>query len=71
MSHAIVALTRYTKGCIYYTDAGEDAIGRFIRRANEGSVTDIVEHNIKMAISYRDEEAMDILRNQLTAPRSN
>ena len=70
ISHAIVALTRHTKGCIYYTDAEEDAIGRFIRRANEGSVTDIVEHNIKMAISYRDEEAMDILRKQLTVPQS-
>ena len=54
---------------IYYTDAEEDAIGRFIR-TNEGSMTDIVEHNIKIAISYRDEEAIDILRNQLTAPRS-
>ena len=45
ISYAIVALTRHTKECIYYIDVGED--GKFIRQANEGSVTDIVEHNIK------------------------
>ena len=33
-------------------------------------MTDIVEHNIKMAISYRDGEAIDILRKQLTVPQS-
>ena len=39
-------LTRHTKECIYYSDAVEDAIGRFIRRANAGSVTDIVKYNM-------------------------
>ena len=32
ISLAVVALTRYTKECIYCTHAEEDAIGRFIRR---------------------------------------
>ena len=44
----------------------EDAIDRFIR-VNVGSVTDVVEHNIKMAISYRDDDAIKVLVNQLTA----
>ena len=54
---------------MFCTDAEEDVIGRFLVRANEGSVTDIVEHNIKMAISYRDEEAITISYNQLTVPQ--
>ena len=68
MSHAVITLTSHIKGCIYNSE--KDAVGRFIRRTNEGSVTDIVEHNIKIAIYYRDEEAIKILRNQLTAPQS-
>ena len=51
----------------YYTYAEEDATGRFVRLANNRSVTIIVEHNTKMAISYRDEKAITTLYNQLTA----
>ncbi|GBP40472.1 hypothetical protein EVAR_25325_1 [Eumeta japonica] len=33
VSHAVEVITRYTVSCVYYTDDGDDAIGRFIKEA--------------------------------------
>ncbi|GBP07573.1 hypothetical protein EVAR_91327_1 [Eumeta japonica] len=33
VSHAVVAITRHTVSCVHHTDDGDDAIGRFIKRA--------------------------------------
>ncbi|GBP07148.1 hypothetical protein EVAR_72274_1 [Eumeta japonica] len=33
ISHAVVAITRHTVSCVYRTNDGENAIGRFIERA--------------------------------------
>ncbi|GBP13716.1 hypothetical protein EVAR_71988_1 [Eumeta japonica] len=44
VSHAVVAITRHTVSCVYRTDNGEDAIGRFIKRAVTASENKIKDH---------------------------
>ncbi|CAH2083697.1 unnamed protein product [Euphydryas editha] len=51
--HAVVAVTRHTKTCVYYTDDGGDAIGRFVQRAVEATSKEILEHTLRMAIQKR------------------
>lgn len=64
--HAVVAVSRHTASCTYYTDDSSDAIGRFVRRATEASERHIIDHNTKMAIKNRDEE---IVKSLLNTPR--
>ncbi|GBP46807.1 hypothetical protein EVAR_10775_1 [Eumeta japonica] len=58
--HAVVAITRHIVSCVYYTDDGEDAIGRFIERAVAASENKIEYNNAKMAIRIRDNTIMNI-----------
>lgn len=52
--HAVVAVTRHTNTCVYYTDDSGDAIARLIRRAESATDTKIRDHNLKMAIQDRN-----------------
>ena len=58
VSHAIVAITRHTDRCSYYTSGGDDAIKRLIRKATEATTEGIAEYNLKMAIKDRNEAVM-------------
>ncbi|XP_050553864.1 uncharacterized protein LOC126911310 [Spodoptera frugiperda] len=52
--HAVVAISRHTDSCVYYTDVSDDAISKFIRRAAGESEQGILDYNLKMAIRNRD-----------------
>ncbi|XP_046977642.1 uncharacterized protein LOC124543462 [Vanessa cardui] len=52
--HAVVAITRHTNTCAYYTDCYDDAIGHFIGRAVGATSKTIMEHSLKMAIHQRN-----------------
>ncbi|GBO99732.1 hypothetical protein EVAR_70801_1 [Eumeta japonica] len=47
VSHAMVAITRHTVSCVYYTDNGEDAIGRFMKKAVAENENKIKDNNAK------------------------
>ncbi|CAH2096614.1 unnamed protein product [Euphydryas editha] len=66
--HAVVAVTRHTKTCVYYTDDGGDAIGRFVQRAVEATSKEILEHTLKMAIQKRDTAVIEDVLGQLRSP---
>ncbi|CAH2095981.1 unnamed protein product [Euphydryas editha] len=63
--HAVVAVTRHTKTCIYYTDDGGDAIGHFVQKAVEATSKEILEHTLKMAIQKRDTAVIENVLEQL------
>ncbi|CAH2083953.1 unnamed protein product [Euphydryas editha] len=63
--HAVVAVTRHTKTCIYYTDDGGDAIGLFVQKAVEATSKEILEHTLKMAIQKRDTAVIENVLEQL------
>ncbi|CAH2105844.1 unnamed protein product [Euphydryas editha] len=71
VSHAVVAVTRHTNTCVYYTDDCDDAIGRFVARAAETTEKEILEHSLKMAIHHRDtaviESVLDMLSKNIGA----
>lgn len=53
--HAVVAISRHTGSCVYYSDNTEgDAIARFIQRTESADAASIVEYNLKMAMRCRD-----------------
>ncbi|GBP39341.1 hypothetical protein EVAR_24322_1 [Eumeta japonica] len=56
VSHAVVAVTRHTVSCVHHTDHGEDAIGRFIKRAVAASENQLKDNNAKMAIEIGTRE---------------
>ncbi|GBP81634.1 hypothetical protein EVAR_74896_1 [Eumeta japonica] len=60
VSHAVVAITRHTVSCVYHTEDGEHAIGRFIRRAVAASENKIKDNNAKIAIRNRDKRIMNV-----------
>ena len=64
VTHAVVAIIRHTADCTYYTDAEQDTIGRFIEGANKSLEDDVLDYNLKMAISHRDTEAITMLRQR-------
>ncbi|CAH2091712.1 unnamed protein product [Euphydryas editha] len=66
--HAVVAVTRHTKTCVYYTDDGGDAIGRFVQRAVEATSKEILEHTLRMAIQKRDTAVIEDVLGQLRSP---
>lgn len=59
--HAVVAVSRHTVSCVYYTDDSEDATGRFIKRALAAGSKRIIEYNLKMAIKQRDYSVVEAL----------
>ncbi|XP_046977641.1 uncharacterized protein LOC124543461 [Vanessa cardui] len=60
--HAVVALSRHTKTCVYYTDSThEDAIARLISRAERATEEAIRDYNLKMAIWNRDKTIIQSL----------
>ncbi|CAH2104871.1 unnamed protein product [Euphydryas editha] len=67
VSHAVVAVSRHTKTCVYYADDRDDAIGRFVGRASEASTKEILEHTLKMAIHHRDTAIIEDVLAQLGA----
>ncbi|PZC76862.1 hypothetical protein B5X24_HaOG204044 [Helicoverpa armigera] len=54
VSHAVVAVSRHTASCVYYTDDADDATGRFIKRAMDAPIKTVVEYNLKTAMQHRD-----------------
>lgn len=62
--HAIVAVSRHTISCTYYTDDITDAIAQLLSRASSASLKDIREYNIKMAIRDGNEEVARRLMNE-------
>lgn len=62
VSHAVVAITRHTGSCVYYTASREeDATARFILRALSATTSKIRDYNINMAIRSRNLEVADAL----------
>ncbi|XP_069361305.1 uncharacterized protein [Maniola hyperantus] len=61
--HAVVAVSRHTKSCTYYTDDSSDATALFISKAVKATSNTIRDYNIKMAIRGGDEA---VLRKLLT-----
>lgn len=65
--HAVVAISRHTKTCVYYADNTEnDAVARFIRIAERATAEKIQKYNIEMAMKSRDQ----VVLNQLTGDSS-
>uniref|UniRef100_A0A2A4JSE8 (+)RNA virus helicase C-terminal domain-containing protein n=1 Tax=Heliothis virescens TaxID=7102 RepID=A0A2A4JSE8_HELVI len=58
VSHAVVAVSRHTVSCVYYTDDADDATGRFIKRAMDAPTKTVVEYNLKTAMQHRDSTVM-------------
>ncbi|GBP69956.1 hypothetical protein EVAR_85724_1 [Eumeta japonica] len=56
VSHGVVAIMRHTVSCVYHRDNGEDAIGRFIKRA--ASENKIKDNYAKMVIRNMDKRIM-------------
>ncbi|GBP28163.1 hypothetical protein EVAR_76258_1 [Eumeta japonica] len=61
VSHAVVAITRHTASCVYYTDDVEDAISRFIILAVAASENKRKNENAKMVIRNKDKTIMNVL----------
>lgn len=61
ISHAVVAVSRHTVSCVYYTDDADDATGRFARRAMDAPTKTVVDYNLKTAIQHRDAAVMEAL----------
>lgn len=60
--HAVVAISRHTKTCVYYTDRRvDDAIARLIIRTENAATAKIWEYNIMMAMRSGDTEVRDLL----------
>lgn len=62
VSHAVVAITRHTHSCVYYTAGCEDdATARFMQRALSATSSQIKDYNINMAIRSRNLVVADSL----------
>jgi ribonuclease HI len=60
--HAVVAISRHTKTCVYYVDnTKHDAIARFIQRAERATAASIRDYNLKMAIWNGDDKIRDCI----------
>ncbi|XP_053618054.1 uncharacterized protein LOC128679687 [Plodia interpunctella] len=58
--HAVVAISRHTKTCVYYVDNKKnDAVARFIQRAERATDASIRDYNLKMAIWHGDDKTRD------------
>lgn len=61
ISHAVVALSRHTVSCVYYTDDADDATGRLVKRAMDAPTKMVVEYNLKTAMQHRDAVVVEAL----------
>ena len=59
IQHAVVAVSRHTVECVYYTDDGGDAIGKLVGRAVQTETRRLIEYNMKMAMHHRDMEVVE------------
>ena len=67
ISHAVVAVSRHTVSCVYYTDDADDAIGRFAKRAMDAPTKTVVDYNLKTAMQHRDAPVVDALLRLATS----
>lgn len=64
--HAVVAISRHTRTCVYYTDnADEDATARLISRAERAAPERIRDYNLRMAMRRGDTAVRDKLINEI------
>lgn len=62
VSHSVVAVTRHTGSCVYYTASREgDATAQFIQKALSATTGQIMDYNINMGIRSRDLAVVDVL----------
>ncbi|CAK1604660.1 unnamed protein product [Parnassius mnemosyne] len=61
VQHAVVAVSRHTVSCVYYTDDCDDATGRLIESAMAATTNRIKEYNLKMALKSRDAAVVEAL----------
>lgn len=61
VSHAVVAASRHTNSCVYYSDDAEDAIGRFVKKAMDAPTKTVVDYNLKTAMQHRDPSVIEPL----------
>ncbi|XP_050563633.1 uncharacterized protein LOC126913011 [Spodoptera frugiperda] len=61
VSHAVVAVSRHTNSCVYYSDDAEDAIGRFAKKAMDAPTKTVVDYNLKTAMQHRDASVIEPL----------
>jgi hypothetical protein len=60
--HAVVAVSRHKKTCVYHTDnPNDDATARLILRAESATEANIRDYNIRMAMRRGDEAVRDRL----------
>lgn len=59
ISHAVVAVTRHTVKCVYYSDVCGDAIANFMRRTERATDSEIRDYNTKMAIKDRNTSVIE------------
>ena len=65
--HAVVAISRHTKTCVYYTDSSnDDATARLILRAERATMDNIRDYNLRMAMRWGDEAVRDKIISQQT-----
>ncbi|XP_072948186.1 uncharacterized protein [Epargyreus clarus] len=65
--HAVVAVSRHTISCTYYSDYSEDAIAQFIRKAMTATDEKLEDYNTSMAIRSRDLKALGKSKDKLEA----
>lgn len=58
VQHAVVAISRHTRCCTYYTDTRDDAIWKLMRKSIDQDPSTILEYIKKRAIKHRDHRAM-------------
>lgn len=64
--HAVVAISRHTKTCVYYTDRTKDnAIARLMMRADRASEKAIMDYTLKMAMRDGNETVRDNVASSL------
>ncbi|XP_072939010.1 uncharacterized protein [Epargyreus clarus] len=62
--HAVVAVSRHTISCTYYTDCSNDAIAQFILRAMTATDERLEDYNISMAIRSGDSKVINKITNR-------
>lgn len=52
--HAVVATSRHTGSCVYYSDDHDDATSKIIRKAMGAPTKTVLEYNLKTAMQHRN-----------------
>ena len=62
LPHAVVAISRHTVSCTYYTDVfREDAVAGLIIAAQKAADETIKDYNLRMAMWARDSAAINTM----------